>query len=627
MDKKEASPLLSLFQCDYNRSLEESFAQTFSENDAVRLFFINENEAFTDGRNIVVDPAMDGLYSDTRALLATEKYLGWPVTVSNDSWYALRMITRVQTIHESLHILYTDFPCPCMSDPKCDTINKKKTMAMLSNIIEDAYIEAVGCSYYDNLDMYLKFGRVARLVAAKQSAGSVSRVFDKKGAEVPMQRLLLVEYLEYMIIFLLYPMLKQEEAKPGIAPFVADTKQLFLDGSAAPSPDARYAFCTKIFDRIVSLIPDDDKELDLAPINIHLGGCNTHSPKATTLTISPHKGKTQAVTLRLFTDLDGKPRDYAPPTAQISEVLSAYAAEKEVALAIVTDEGHRSVFTGRDFDCAVQHVNIKINVMRPKINLNLRKAYENIYKKYNININSYNSRFLSLLRAQVPVREDGFLFGAGISSARLGDVKKRFWYRRIPGIDIPDLAVLLLIDGSGSMQGSRRESTMVSAVILHEVLKKQGIPHAIAEHRANFNLPEIDINILLDFAAREEEKLNLMRINAYGNNRDGLALYWAERYINQKSHCENRLIIVISDGVPNHHVDNYIPPFSVKDTANAAAKIVKRGTNIIAVALDDADSLACYDGIREIYPHVVACNDLKQLTAQLLTLVSKQLLH
>ena len=498
-------------------------------------------------------------------------------------------------------------------------------MAMIFNIIEDAYIEAVGCSYYDNLDMYLKFGRVTRLVASKQSEGSVSKVFNKKGVEASKQLPLLVEYLEYMIIFLLYPMAKQEEAKPCIAPFVADTKQLFLDGSAAPSPDARYAFCTRIFDRIVSLIPDDDKELDFAPINVHLGGCNTHSPKATTLTTSPHKGKTQAVTQRLFTRLDGKPRENAAPIAQLSELLSAYAAEKEAALAIVTDKGHRSAFTGKDFDCAVLHRDIKINVIRPRINLNLKKAYENIYKKYNININSYNSRFLSLLQAQVPVQENGFLFGSGISSARLGDAKKRYWYRRIPGIDIPDLAVLLLIDGSGSMQGSRRESTMVSAIILHEVLKKQGIPHAIAEHRANFNIPEIDINILLDFAAREEEKLNLMRINAYGNNRDGLALYWAERYINQKSHCENKLIIVISDGLPNHHVDNYIPPISVDDTANAATKIANRGTNIIAVALDDSDSLACYDEIRDIYPHVVACNDLKRLTAQLLTLVSKQL--
>jgi hypothetical protein len=121
---------------------------------------------------------------------------------------------------------------------------------------------------------------------------------------------------------------------------------------------------------------------------------------------------------------------------------------------------------------------------KPKPNLNLRKAYQNIYSKYHININSYNSRFTQLLKARIPSREEHKLFGAGISSRYLADTKKRYWYRNDEDFGIPDMAVMLLIDGSGSMEGSRRESAMVSSVILHEVLKKQGVVHAIVEHRA-----------------------------------------------------------------------------------------------------------------------------------------------
>jgi hypothetical protein len=47
-------------------------------------------------------------------------------------------------------------------------------MGMISNIIEDAYIEAVGCSYFD-----LKFGRVSRLFSNHPSAGTVERKFGK----------------------------------------------------------------------------------------------------------------------------------------------------------------------------------------------------------------------------------------------------------------------------------------------------------------------------------------------------------------------------------------------------------------------------------------------------------------
>jgi len=54
---------------------------------------------------------------------------------------------------------------------------------------------------------------------------------------------------------------------------------------------------------------------------------------------------------------------------------------------------------------------------------------------------------------------------------------------------------------------------------------------------------------------------------------------------------------------------------------------MKRGTDIIAVALDDgsAGDYACYDALKEIFPSVVSCTDLKRLTGQLLGIISKNL--
>lgn len=625
MNKKERAKLLKQFQCDYNREIEETFAQTFSENDQVRLFFINENEAFTDGKNIIIDPATDNLFADTKALLATEKYLNWPATASADPWYALRIITRAQTIHECLHILYTDFPCAAASDPRCDTNNKKKVMALISNIIEDAYIEAVGCSVYDNLEMYLKFGRVSCLFTSAPSEGTVDRTLSATSADRETEPLPLVEYLNYMVESLLYPMVQQDAPTADIQQYVEETKQLFLDGSVAESFALRYAFTQQIFDIIAPLIPDDKTVIDMGPTYNKLGGYKTHGVDASTMSHEKRRGRTQVVAVRLFTDLDGNSRENTVPLAQIQAALLEYANEKQIALNIVTYKGYKTVFTGQDYDCSALHKRIKINENRPKINLNLRKAYQNIYNRYRINIDSYNSRFLNLLKARVPIRDEKYQFGSGITPTRLGDPKHRYWYRYIPGVDVPDLAVLLLIDGSGSMHGNRRDSALVSSVVLHEVLKKQGIAHAIVEHRAGFEDPKIDCNILVGFDSHEEEKYNLMQIDAHGDNRDGLALYWAERYINTHTNSESKLIIVLSDGVPAHDADDYYPPVSTQDTANAAKKIIRRGTNIIAVALDDVDSFTCYDMLKQIYPNIVACNDLKRLTGQLLTLVSKQL--
>ena len=629
--KKEAKEVLKQFQCDYIRILEETFAQTLAENEQVRLFFINENQAFTDGRNIVVDPAHDELFCDKVALEKTGAFLNWPSVVLSDMWDALRIITRAQTIHECLHVLYTDFPPKAASEPLCDTKLKKKILAHIDNIIEDAYIEAVGCSVYDNLEFYLRFGRVSRLFASHPSEGTASRSMkeeNEKAAvdlEVKHKLDLVMEFLNVVCTDLLYPMLDPEEPSEELKPYIEQAKPIYMQGSMAPSPDERYAHSKQVFEIILPLIPDIEADLEDEKLKNRLGGEKTHDAFSSSIGTEPHKGRTQQVTIRLFTDAEGNKRDDLPSLDQIMATLAQFAKDKQVALSILLVEGHTVITHGSDYDCSVMHKGIKINELHPKINLQLRKAYQNIYNKYKLNINSYNGRFAQILKAQVSYREDRYKFGSGILSTRLGDPQKRYWYRNVNGIDVPEMAILLLIDGSGSMHGRRRDSAMTSAVILHEVLKQQSILHAIVEHRAGFTEPEIDVNILVDFNAREEEKYNLMQVDAGGDNRDALALYWAERYILKQSHVDSRLIIVLSDGVPAHDYDDYYPPVSTKDTANAVRKIMKRGTDIIAISLDEDGSYECYDQLKEIYPNLIACNDLSRLTGQLLGLIAKLL--
>lgn len=633
MTKQEKERILKDFQCDYNRSLEENFAQMFSENEEARLFFINENQAFTDGRNIIVDPASDELYADTKALADTEKYLNWNSCVSKDAWMALRMITRAQTIHECLHLLYSTFPPEVSRDPGCDTKNKRKVMAMISNIIEDAYIEAVGSSVYDNVETYLKFGRISRLFLTHEAAGTVDRIFndkrsDKKETDDQTSASgydIVVEYLNYMATMLLYPMVKEKEPIVTIKSYVERTKRLFMEGSCSPSPDARYRFSQEIFDIILPIIPQDD-EVELPDNTKLLSGTKTHLSDASTIGQVQRKGKPQEVHTRLFTALDGTVKDAKDDNEFLVKLMKEWSGEREAAYLIISYSGHEETIIGSSYDCSVMHKEIRINQIHPEINLNLKKAYQNIKAHYQININSYNGRFAQLLKARVPGREDGYMFGSGIAAKRLGDIKKRHWYRTVLGAEIPELAIMLLIDGSASMEGARRNAAIQSSVILHEVLKKQCIEHVIVEHRANYGEPEIDVNILVDFHAKEEQKYNLLQITADGNSRDALALFWAERYMNRNTHCDNRLIVVVSDGYPAHDYDEYYPPVSTKDTANAVTKITNRGIDIIAIALNDSeDGFDCYEALKSIYPNLISCDNLSRLTGQLLSVISRQL--
>ena len=423
-------------------------------------------------------------------------------------------------------------------------------------------------------------------------------------------------------------MVELDDPPESIAEYVRRTKQLFLDGSACGDSKERYCFTQKVFDIIEPIIPESEDVLDNEILIMMLPGIKTHSGDDKTIGNFQSEGKTVNVIRRLFTDLDGNDLSKRDFNKQVYTLITNdYAKEKDAALKIVQAQTVVVNWQATQFDCAKVHRDIKIIETKPKPNLNLRVAYHNVYSKYHVNINSYNSRFTQLLKARVPVREEKKLFGSGITSTRLADVKKRYWYRTAEDYGIPDLAVLLLIDGSGSMGGSRRESAMISSVILHEVLKKQGITHAIVEHRAGFTEPVVKINILIDFHAKSEERLNLLSLSAGGDNRDGLALFWAERFINTKTSCAQKLIIVLADGEPAHEYDDYYPPVSTKDTANSAIKIAKRGMDIIAVALDDGDGsdYKCYDSLKKIYPSVVSCTDLKRLTGQLLGIISRNL--
>lgn len=628
------SKILSRFQCEPNREAEETFAQTFSEDDRVRLFFINENEAFTDGQNIVVDPAMNDLYADPNALSGIETYLKWDPFLSLDPWFALQVVTRAQTIHECLHVIYSDIPGALSRDPKLDSRNKKKTMALISNIIEDAYIEAVGCSVYDNLEQYIYFGRVSQMFATPKSAGTASRAF---GASAPPsgsacdtvpdpapQNMPLVRFLNHMALFLLYPFVRQDPPEADIADYVTKTDALFLEGCMAPGPDERYDYCSRIFDIILPLIPEDSEtEVDLHSVQVRLSGGKTHDGEADTIGGTEHKGKKQAVTIRLFTDKYNNSRIPSITAEELKKWIEELRKQQDVILEIISNQGGSSTaLSGKEIGGA-RHKAITVNENRPKIDPNLRRAYQNIVNKYRLSINSYNARFGRLLRAQVPGEDENYLFGSGISSRRLGDPNGRWWTRTVIGEGVPDMAVLLLVDGSGSMYGERRSSAVISSVILHEVLQKQEIPHAIIEHRGRFEAPQVDINILFGFHSKPEEKLNLMQIDAHGDNRDGLALYWAERYMDRMVQCNHRLLIVLSDGLPAHDYDDYYPPESVEDTKLAVKKLMREGIRVIAVALDSPGSTECYDDLKEIYPNIVACSDLSRLPGQILLQVSK----
>lgn len=643
---KQDKEILKIFQTEDNRKIEEDFASTLTENQNLRLFFINENQAYTDGKNIVVDPADDELFCDNIALKQTEEYLSLPESFSKDSFIALKMITRAQNIHEALHIIYTNFPLELLKDPRGKTKFNQMILSSISNIIEDCFIEAAGASEYDNMCLFLTFGRVSRLFSNTHSKGTVQRKFEEFIVEKENQPFeeeidvhkkinMIMEFINYFATMLLYPMVKLEEPSKDIIEYVEKSKDLWIEGSICEDPDKRYEYTSKIFDIIEPLIPKiDDKDIEKYEyikkfISVLIGDEKTHSGKNMSINQYSHKGRKAIITRKLFTDLDGNKIDDNFLEQYIYE-LEKFEANKIQSIKQLSRTTQHWEYTGKDLKANTIHNNIKIKITYPKPNINMKKAYDNIYNRYKLNINSYNAKFSQLLKGNVDSKEDKFNFGNGIESKRLGDLKKRYWYRKIQGVDIPDLAILFLIDGSGSMEGIKNENAIKSSLILHEVLAKNGIEHAIVEHRAIFGEPLVNHKILINFNYNKNDKYNILSLNADEGTREGLSLMWASQYIKEYSHAEHKVIICISDGYPCHSAnenDDYTPPISSKDTQNTARKIQKEGISIIGVALEEEKGdTECYEALKEIYDRVIDVDDMKHLTTQLLNLVSKLLL-
>ena len=619
----EAKEYLKLFQCEENRLREERFARGFTTNESVELAFINEGRAFTDGVNITVDPAMDKMYEDTGAMRKTSEALGLKKVIT-DPWSGLYMTARAQEVHECLHIIFSRFPVPAVTDIRSTDQVRFTVLAMIDNIIEDAFIENAGVSEFPDMEIFLRWGRVSHMFAGSPAQGTVSEVIENLNERVEAGNKQAIEYiLDHSAMVLLYPMFSAPPPLREHEDYIRQTAPLFLEGSLCETPDERHIYACRIFDILEPLLPDQLPDPGL--LERLLGGIETHTAAKTSFTEHKSDGRKAYITRRLFSDLDGNAIDFDENGEILTQLINIMSTQlQEIDSFSAGSAAVRCVhIKGENTGASAMHRGIIIKELHHIPNASLQKSYKTITAHFERVINSYKHRLAKLLYAEDEYTENRKYFGAGISSKSFTDVKKRYWYKKHNEKRPPDLSVLLMIDGSGSMSGARRNAAVESAVILHEVLESGHIPHSIVEHRAIYDEPLLEHNVLLDFRHSPEEKYNIMRLSSYDGTREGLSLFWAEKYINAHTTEAEKVIIMISDGYPEHSCDDsdYSPPVSVKDTANAVEKIIHRGTRVIAVALGSD----CYPYLKEMYPQTVECSDLNKLTGQLMKMISDEL--
>lgn len=656
---EENKLILEKFQ-KYSQEIEENFAQMLALTPSLRLKYENLNQAFTDGQTITIDPNMFEIFASEDIRKNALTLLNWPENTINSKEEIIYVIEHAQLIHECLHQLYTEFPLPAYSDPLATNNNKRKILATIANIIEDSYIEAIGATKYNNIKFFLQFFRTCVSIVKNQSIKPANTKISDK-------RQLLTAYINYFISYKLYPMDIIPTPPHEIQEYIRKTKPIFNLATMEGNSKTRYQYVQQIFNIIKPLIPDDlDERIDQKEFNDQMPGSDTHNSNKTSHdakesinqspagSLFPHsseeenefKTKLEDPTEanlgdNLFNNLPSDELDLSSNNQfqeqmqkerlkqEFQEELNGFLEtmkemskkQKQTEKEEEDNNITQSIRIGGDeFKDFTAHKNITIYENHPVPDKNLKAKYNEIYQELKSNIEYYNGCFLQMLQTNRTVKETGFKYGLGISSKRLGDIKKRYWYRNIDEKDTPDLAVLVLIDGSGSMSGDKKTNATKAAIILHEVLEKQGINHAIIEHRAHSGQNSMEANILVEFNGKSNQKYNILNIKATNVNRDGLSLLWAERYISSVPN-DNKLIIIISDGQPNH--GSYSGKIAKEDTHNIVKRIEKHNIGVIGIALEENEQSVCYEDLKEIYPNLINCPTPKRLARKLLEIIKK----
>ena len=164
--------------------------------------------------------------------------------------------------------------------------------------------------------------------------------------------------------------------------------------------------------------------------------------------------------------------------------------------------------------------------------------------------------------------------------------KKIFSSKKLPE-DIPDMAIGILIDLSGSMRDKRISKAKECAYITYKFCKDMGIPVFVIGHN-----DRIDIHLYSavdEYSLDHNDEKRIFSLKTAGSNRDGYALRYCLNKL-RKMPAEQKLMMVISDGRPAS--DGYGLIEGREDCQSAVIDAIKDGIKTIAAGIgEDAASV------------------------------------
>lgn len=153
-----------------------------------------------------------------------------------------------------------------------------------------------------------------------------------------------------------------------------------------------------------------------------------------------------------------------------------------------------------------------------------------------------------------------------------------------------DANVLLLIDSSGSMGGSRAENAARAAVVFTEVFDKLGFGCEVVDFSSRGDYTPIRIRKQMNAPLNNITRAAIRQPTAGGNNADGYALEWCINRV--ASFSGNRMIFVLSDGQP---AGPSPPTMDCDEHLRTVVQSCPKDIGLFSIGIDGMDTSAYYD--------------------------------
>lgn len=219
-------------------------------------------------------------------------------------------------------------------------------------------------------------------------------------------------------------------------------------------------------------------------------------------------------------------------------------------------------------------------------------------------------------------KQTGLIMGRRLDAHALCRNDGKVFYKNSLPNEIPELAVGLLLDESGSMCSCDRSTyARASAIILYDFCQSLDIPVMVYGHSTDYSSDghTVELYSYAEFDGFDhDDKYRLMDISARGSNRDGAALRFVAERLSKRPETV-KILILVSDGQPADI--GYGGSAAEEDLRGIKQEYQRKGILFVAAAIGDDKQ-----NIERIYgDSFLDITDLNQLPVKLTAVVKRHI--